>query len=181
MTVQTIDNQLDVLGKILSVKRELLGYNQQKMTELLKDKGFEISQKSYSNIETGNVKTPELALIAAIGDILEINDLVYQYFPILKEICNKYILIQNYNGNSNGHLADESKLNNDNKTLTDSLNLPSNKNEEGDMNYAMLSSLIQANRDQSAAFKDVARANIILAELLQSRYGDDELKKASGT
>ena len=73
------------------------------------------------------------------------------------------------------------------KTTDGSLNSNTRKTE-GDIDMNLLQSLIAAQqdcasamKDQAAAAKDQARANLILTELLQSRFVEDgAAKKASG-
>lgn len=90
------------------------------------------------------------------------------------------MFIRKNNDNPTGilHVSDEVK-NTLNENITNELPLEPEQNEGNNM--TMLQALIQSNRDQAQAVRDMAKAHLILSELLQSRYGEDgELKKASG-
>lgn len=74
------DNQLVELGKLLSKKRTELILSQADVVAMLEKKGVEIIQKVYSNYELGKVKNPKPAVISALSEILEIENLSDLYF-----------------------------------------------------------------------------------------------------
>lgn len=74
------ENQLEQVGKILSQKRQELGFSQADVVERLAVKGIEIIQKMYSNYELGKVKNPKPQVVKALSEVLEIENLSELYF-----------------------------------------------------------------------------------------------------